>query len=51
MGLQESVSPEKVMRSAEVPKILVDTVLDALGTTPVQAVADGKEQMKRREEW
>lgn len=39
------------MHSAEVPKILVDTALDALRTTPVQAVADDKEQMKRREEW
>lgn len=52
-GLTRKRTPWKsyAVHSAEVPKILVDTALDALRTTPVQAVADDKEQMKRREEW
>lgn len=50
---KKCVTPWKsyALHSAEVPKVFLDDALDTLMTTPVQAAAADKEQIKRRKEW
>lgn len=53
VDLQEMCHPwiGNALPSAEVPKVFLDDALDPWMTAPVQAAADDKEQIKKREEW